>query len=202
MAKMFDSIDERLGEFVRKQRIFFTASAAAEGRVNVSPKDGASLRILNERSVAYLDQTGSGNETAEHVRANGRLTLMFFAFEGAPMILRLYGAARVLARNSRDYSELLHSAFGGVEPPGARQIVVLDVDRVQTSCGYGVPLFEYAGERDTLRRWAQSKGESGLQEYRRQKNEVSIDGFPTGLLDSVSEGEQAAEVGSGTKIEA
>ena len=201
VAKTLDSIDERLREFIQRQRIFFTASASAEGRVNVSPKDGASLRILTELKVAYLDQTGSGNETAAHVRANGRLTLMFCAFEGAPMILRLYGVGKVLARNSGEYSELLDSAFGGVEPAGARQIVVLDVDRVQTSCGYGVPLFEYAGERDTLRRWAQSKGEEGLKEYRKQKNSVSIDGFPIGLPLSDS-GNETAAVESGTKIEA
>ncbi|HXS76838.1 MAG TPA: pyridoxamine 5'-phosphate oxidase family protein [Terracidiphilus sp.] len=199
MAKAFGSIDERLGEFIRKQRIFFTASAAADGRVNVSPKDAMSLRMLNESRVAYLDQTGSGNETAAHVRANGRLTMMFCAFEGAPMILRLYGKATVLPRRSAEYSELLHSAFDGVEPAGARQMMVLDVDRVQTSCGYGVPLFEYVRERDTLQRWALSKGESGLEEYWRQKNVVSIDGFPTGLLDS--EGSETAQLGSGTKIE-
>ena len=202
MAKTFDFIDDRLAEFIRKQRIFFTASAAAEGRVNVSPKDGASLRILNERRAAYLDQTGSGNETAAHVLANGRLTLMFCAFEGAPMILRLYGTAKVLARHSGEYLELLNSAFGGIEPPGARQIVVLDMDRVQTSCGYGVPLFDYVGERDTLRRWAQSKGDEGLKEYRKQKNVVSIDGFPTGLPDSALQGSGAVEHESGTRIEA
>lgn len=206
MAKTLDLIDEKLGEFIRKQRVFFTASAAAEGRVNVSPKDAASLRILNELRVAYLDQTGSGNETAAHVKANGRLTVMFCALVGAPMILRLYGMAKVLPRRSAEYAELLASAFGGVEPPGARQMVVLDVDRVQTSCGYGVPLFEYAGERDTLRRWATSKGEAGLEDYRRQKNAVSIDGLPTGLPE-LGEVERTAEpessgVESGTRIEA
>lgn len=204
MAKTFDVIDERLGEFIRKQRIFFTASAAAEGRVNVSPKDGASLRILSGVRVVYLDQTGSGNETAAHVRASGRLTLMFCAFEGAPIILRLYGAARVLPRRSAEYVGLVASEFGGAEPPGARQMFVLDVDRVQTSCGYGVPLFEYGGERDTLRRWAEARGETGLKDYRRQKNEISIDGLPTGLVDigdaEGTEGE-SSEVGSGTKME-
>ena len=205
MAKVLDSIDARLNEFIRRQRIFFTASAAANGRVNVSPKDGASLRILNELKVAYLDQTGSGNETAAHVRASGRLTLMFCAFEGAPMILRLYGSAKVLPRRSGEYTDLLESAFGGVEPPGARQIIVLDLDRVQTSCGYGVPLFDYAGERDTLRRWALSKGEAGLKEYRQQKNAVSIDGLPTGPVDS-DDPEDAgraspADTGSGTRME-
>jgi len=183
VAKTLDLIDERLSEFIRKQRVFFTASAAAEGRVNVSPKDAASLRILNELRVAYLDQTGSGNETAAHVRSNRRLTMMFCAFEGAPMILRLYGLATVLRRKSAGYTELLGSAFGGVEPPGARQIVVLEVDRVQTSCGYGVPLFEYVGERDTLRRWALAKGDAGLEEYWRLKNVESIDGFPTGIFE-------------------
>jgi len=206
VAKTLDVIDERLGEFIRKQRIFFTASAAAEGRVNVSPKDGASLRILSGLRVAYLDQTGSGNETAAHVRASGRLTLMFCAFEGAPMILRLYGAARVLPRKSAEYLELMVSEFGGAEPPGARQMFVLDVDRVQTSCGYGVPLFEYGGDRDTLRRWAAAKGAEGLKVYRSQKNEISIDGLPTGLVDvDDSEGAagcDSAEVGSSTKMEA
>jgi hypothetical protein len=206
VAKTLDLIDERLSEFIRKQRVFFTASAAAEGRVNVSPKDAASLRILNELRVAYLDQTGSGNETAAHVKANGRLTLMFCALEGAPMILRLYGVAKVLPRRSAEYAELLQSAFGGVEPPGARQMMVLDVDRVQTSCGYGVPLFEYVGERNTLRRWAESKGEAGLQDYRRQKNAISIDGLPTWLPES-GEDERTVEneprgVESGTRIEA
>ena len=183
MAKVFESIDARLTDFIAQQKIFFTASAAADGRVNVSPKDGASLRILDEKKVAYLDQTGSGNETAAHLRASRRLTLMFCAFEGAPMILRLYGRARVVTRKSAAYADLLNSAFGGVEPPGARQIILIDVYRVQTSCGYGVPLFQYAGERDTLRRWAQAKGETGLEEYWRMKNLQSIDGLPTGIFE-------------------
>jgi predicted pyridoxine 5'-phosphate oxidase superfamily flavin-nucleotide-binding protein len=204
VAKTLDSIDDRLADFIRKQRVFFTASAAADGRVNVSPKDAASLRILNELKVAYLDQTGSGNETAAHLLANGRLTLMFCAFEPPPMILRLYGIAKVLPRGSDPYLDLLNSAFDAAEPPGARQMIVLDVDRVQTSCGYGVPLFQYAGERDTLRKWATSKGEAGLRDYRRQKNVLSIDGQPTGLLDSedgVGNTDLRGEVQSETKIE-
>jgi len=200
LAKMFDEIDERLAEFIRRQKIFFTASAASNGRVNVSPKDGESLRVLDPTRVVYLDQTGSGNETAAHVRTSGRLTVMFCAFEGAPMILRLYGTAKVLRRGSAEYLELLNSEFRAVEPPGARQIIVLKVERVQTSCGYGVPLFEYVGERDTLRRWAVSKGDAGLEEYRRQKNTLSIDGLQTGLLGP--EIDEASEVESGTKIEA
>jgi predicted pyridoxine 5'-phosphate oxidase superfamily flavin-nucleotide-binding protein len=184
MAKRFSTLEASHTEFIHKQRIFFTGSAAREGRVNVSPKDGAALRILGANRVAYLDQTGSGNETAAHIRAHGRLTLMFCAFDGPPMIPRLYGQGKVLARGSADYRKSLDAGFDGEERPGARQIVVLDVDLVLTSCGYGVPLFDYAGERLTLTRWAEAKGGAGLTEYRREKNLASIDGFPTGILES------------------
>jgi Pyridoxamine 5'-phosphate oxidase len=184
MAKQFTCIEPHQREFILQQRIFFTASAAAQGRVNVSPKDGAALRIINANSVAYLDQTGSGNETAAHLRANGRMTIMFCAFAGAPMILRLYGQGKVLSRGSFAYSDLLASAFENEERPGSRQIVVLAIDLVQTSCGYGVPLFEYIDERKTLTRWAEAKGEAGIEEYRRSKNVFSIDGYPTGILES------------------
>jgi hypothetical protein len=183
MAKQFQRIESNHHDFIQQQRVFFIASAAAEGRVNVSPKDRASLRILNENSVAYLDQTGSGNETAAHLRAHGRLTLMFCAFAGPPLILRLYGQGRTFGRGSREYTDLLASAFSNEERPGSRQIVLLDIDLVQTSCGYGVPLFEYVDERPTLTRWAESKGEDGLEEYRRLKNRFSIDGLPTGLFE-------------------
>jgi hypothetical protein len=184
MGKQFQSIESNHREFILQQRVFFVASAAAEGRVNVSPKDGAALRILSANSVAYLDQTGSGNETAAHLRASGRLTLMFCAFAGAPMILRLYGQGRTLPRGGGAYSGLLASAFENEERPGSRQIVVLEIDLVQTSCGFGVPLFEYIDERPTLTRWAQAKGETGLEEYRRLKNAFSIDGLPTGIPES------------------
>jgi predicted pyridoxine 5'-phosphate oxidase superfamily flavin-nucleotide-binding protein len=184
MAKQFTSIETHHRNFILQQRIFFTASAAAQGRVNVSPKDAAALRILSANSVAYLDQTGSGNETAAHLRANGRLTIMFCAFAGPPLILRLYGQGEVLPRGSLAYSDLLASAFENEERPGSRQIVVLAIDLVQTSCGYGVPLFEYIDERPTLTRWAEAKGEAGIEEYRRSKNAYSIDGLPTGILES------------------
>jgi Pyridoxamine 5'-phosphate oxidase len=186
MAKQFTCIEAKHHEFILQQHVFFTASAAAEGRVNVSPKDGAALRILSPNRVAYLDQTGSGNETAAHLRAHGRLTLMFCAFAGAPLILRLYGQGKVLPRGDRAYSDLLASAYDHEERPGSRQIVVLDIDLVQTSCGYGVPLFEYVAERPTLTRWAEAKGETGLEEYRQLKNAFSIDGLPTGILESSS----------------
>jgi len=183
MAKQFPRIEPAHRDFIGRQRIFFTASAAAGGRVNVSPRGTDALRVLGDNAVAYLDCTGSGNETAAHLRASGRLTLMLCAFEGPPRILRLYGQGRILRRGGADYAALLEAAFGGAEPPGARQIVALDVDLVQTSCGYGVPLFDYAGERPSLAHWAEAKGEAGLEAYRREKNAYSIDGLPTGLLD-------------------
>ncbi|GGA79940.1 pyridoxamine 5'-phosphate oxidase [Edaphobacter acidisoli] len=183
MGKRFERIEPAHREFILTQRVFFNASAALEGRVNVSPRDVASLRVLDEYRVVYLDLTGSGNETAAHLRVSPRLTLMFCAFTGAPMVLRLYGHGRTIAHHSREYAELLASAFGGSETPGARQMVMLDVEMVQTSCGYNVPFFDYTGERETLRRWAENKGQDGLKQYWREKNTASIDGFPTGILE-------------------
>src|SRR5271154_4626265 len=139
MAQFFDHIPAKLQDFIGRQHVFFTASATADSRVNLSPKGSDCLRVVGEREVVYLDQTGSGNETAAHLRSDGRLTIMFCAFEGAPMILRLYGRGRSLPQGCDEYAKLLASAFGGEEPPGARQIVVLDVESVQTSCGYSVP---------------------------------------------------------------
>lgn len=181
MAKQFAEIGPAHRDFIARQRIFFTASAAPGSRINLSPKDGASLRVLGPNLAAYLDCTGSGNETSAHMLADGRLTIMVCAFEGPPMILRLYGRGRVVHRGTAEYAGLLEAEFGGAEPAGARQIVMLDVDLVQTSCGYGVPLFDYEGERPSLTRWAEAKGEEGLVTYRREKNAVSIDGLPTGL---------------------
>lgn len=181
MGQAFASIEAAHREFIARQRIFFTASAAAGGRVNVSPKDTASLRILGPRQVVWMDLTGSGNETAAHLRAHGQLTVMFCGFEEPPMILRFYGRGRVLARGTAEYRDLLAAEFGSQERPGARQMILLDVDRVQSSCGYGVPRFDYVGERPTLTRWAQAKGEDGLEKYWRLKNSESIDGLPTGI---------------------
>jgi hypothetical protein len=181
MAKFFEQIEPAHAAFIARQHIFFTASAAATGRVNVSPRGADAFRVLSPNAVAYLDETGSGNETAAHLRASGRLTIMFCGFENVPMILRLYGQGRSLARGTPEYSALLESAYDNREPPGARQIICLDVDLVQTSCGYGVPLFDYKEDRPTLRRWAEDKGEDGVAAYRRQKNVRSLDGFATGI---------------------
>lgn len=181
MAKQFPKMEPAHREFILRQHVFFTGSAAADGRVNVSPKGMDTLRVIDDATVAWLDLTGSGNETAAHVRAAGRLTLMFCAFEGPPTILRLYGRGRVLPRGGEDYRALLAAHFDGRETVGARQIVALDVDLVQTSCGYAVPFMDFRADRPGLVNWATAKGEEGLRAYRAEKNRVSLDGFPTGL---------------------
>jgi hypothetical protein len=178
MAKFYPGITPTLAEFIGRQHLFFTASAAATGRVNLSPKGLDSLRILGETRVAYLDLTGSGAETAAHLEADGRLTLLFCSFEGEPLILRLYGRGRMVSPADPDWNEL---APNFPDIPGARAIVVLDIDSVQTSCGFGVPIYHYAGQRDDLVRWAEKKGDAGLAAYRAEKNRTSIDGLPTGL---------------------
>jgi Pyridoxamine 5'-phosphate oxidase len=179
VGKQFAEILPAFRDFIEHQHIFFTGSATSSSRVNISPRSTDALRVLGPNQVAYLDQTGSGNETAAHMLADGRMTIMFCAFDGAPMILRLYGRGRCLPKGTDAYAALLASAFSGEETPGARQIVVLDVDLVQSSCGYAVPLFDHVGERDTLRNWAVRQGEDGLAEYWRTRNAVSIDGLPT-----------------------
>lgn len=182
MAKQYDRLDERLTRFIQRQHMFFVASATADSRVNVSPKGLDALRVIHDNRVCYLDATGSGSETAAHLAADGRLTIMFCAFEGPPMILRLYGRGVAHRRGTPAYAALLQARFDGRELPGARQIVVLDFDLVQTSCGYAVPLYGFEAQRDTLDNWAAQKGEDGLDAYRREKNRVSIDGLPTGLI--------------------
>ncbi len=183
MAKQLPCIDASCRDFIDRQRIFFAASAAPGARINLSPRGTDAFAVLDDRTVAYLDRTGSGNETAAHLKADGRLTLMFCAFDGPPNILRFYGRGEVVRRGSEAYRDILAQAFDGKEPAGVRQIVRLHVDRVQTSCGYGTPLFDYRGERPSLDNWASAKGEEGLEAYRREKNAVSIDGLPTGLFD-------------------
>jgi hypothetical protein len=181
MAKQFPHIEPAQAAFIAAQHIFFTASAAATGRVNISPRGADAFRVVDPNTVAYLDETGSGNETAAHLRASGRLTIMFCGFENVPMILRLYGQGQSLPRGTPEYNALLEAAFGNQETPGARQIIRLNVDLVQTSCGYGVPLFDYKEDRPTLRRWAEARGEAGVAAYWREKNVFSIDGFETGV---------------------
>ena len=180
MAKFYTELNEELSAFIARQHVFFTATATGEGHINLSPKGMNSLRCIDNKTVAYLDVTGSGNETAAHVLADGRITLMFCSFDTQPLILRLYGHGRVLRPRDSEWPQRL-ALF---EPlPGARQIMVIDIESVQTSCGYGVPRFKLIGERDTLSRWAEKKGPEGLQDYWREKNQISIDGLPTRLLE-------------------
>jgi hypothetical protein len=180
MARTYPAITDELRAFIAAQHVFFVASAplAADGHVNLSPKGLDSLRVLGPRRVAYLDLTGSGSETAAHLRENGRLTLMFCAFAGPPRILRLYGTGATALPGSATWAEL-RPLFP--DHPGARQFIVAEIARVQTSCGFAVPRYEYAGERATLRRFAEAQGEAGLDAYRREKNARSIDGLPTPL---------------------
>jgi hypothetical protein len=182
MAKFLEKIDERTRRFIGEQKMFFTASAplAADGRVNLSPKGIDTFRVLDERTVCYLDLTGSGNETAAHVAENGRLTIMFCSFSGAPLILRLYGRGAVVSRNSEKWKDL---AGLFEDYPGVRQIIVLHVESLQTSCGFGVPLYDFREERSQLIEWAERKGADGIKAYQHEKNSVSIDGLPTGISD-------------------
>lgn len=169
--------------------MFFVASAPldAAGHINVSPKGMDCLRVLGPLQVAYLDLTGSGNETSAHLTENGRITFMFCAFAGPPSILRLYGSGTTILPGSAAWSEL-RPLFP--DYPGVRQIIVADINRVQTSCGFAVPLYEYQGQRDTLTRWAKSKGDEALEAYREEKNMTSIDGLTTAL--GVQVGQQEA----------
>ena len=186
MAKLHEQITDRLAEFIRAQPMFFVASAplAADGHVNVSPKGLDCLRILSAQRVAYVDLTGSGNETSAHILENGRITLMFCAFGGPPQLLRLYGQGHTVLPGSDEWAQL---APLFPEYHSARQIIAADIERVQTSCGYAVPLMDYVGQRDTLLRWADSKDDQGLEEYRCEKNVRSIDGLPTPLAERLQD---------------
>lgn len=181
MARFYPALDTRHRGFIAAQKIFFTASGTASSRLNLSPKGMDSLHVLSNTRIAYLDLTGSGNETAAHLKHDGRLTLMWCSFDTDPLILRAYGHGHIVRRQDAEWAEL-HAHFAAL--PGERQIIVLDIESVQTSCGYAVPTYTYIGERDTLARWAEKKGVVGLLDYWRDKNQVSIDGLPTDLLEN------------------
>jgi hypothetical protein len=184
MAEQFSEISEELAQWISEQKIFFTATAAPNSRVNLSPREGSALRVLGPNAIVYLDKTGSGNETAAHLKADGRMTIMLCSVEGPPRILRLFGQGRVIHRDSNEYDKILQAEYEGTAPPGARQIIHLRLDLAQTSCGFGVPLFSFERERDVLVRWAAGKGEAGISAYWAEKNQTSIDGLPTGILDA------------------
>jgi Pyridoxamine 5''-phosphate oxidase. len=158
-------------------------TATADSKVNVSPKGMNSFKVINNNTIAWLNVTGSGNETAAHVQVQPRMTIMFAAFEGKPMILRLYGSASVVHYNSDSWDEL-YQLFPPL--PGARQIFTLSIELVQTSCGMSVPFFDYVSEREQLSDWANNKGEDGIKAYWKEKNQSSLDGIATNILEKTN----------------
>jgi hypothetical protein len=176
MGKQFDSISSSHREFIEKQHMFFVATADRFGRINLSPKGLDSLRVLDEKHVLWLNLTGSGNETAPHVFNNNRMTLMFCSFDADPLILRLYGKADAFHGKEPQWDQYI----GLFAPsPGNRQLFLMEIERVMTSCGYGVPRYEYIGQRPDLPAWADAKGEAGIRSYWKEKNQLSIDGVGT-----------------------
>ena len=180
MGKFYERLDAPLTEFIQQQHMFFVGSASGNSSVNISPKGLDAFRILDDATVAYLDVTGSGNETSAHIEQGGNMTVMFCAFEGRPKIVRLYGKGEVVRPRDARWGELF-AHF--TEIPGTRQIIVVHIARVQTSCGMAVPLYDYVGQRDELVTWAEKKGADGLETYWRDRNQQSIDGLPTRLLE-------------------
>ena len=182
MGKCYDHLDADLQAWIARQKMFFVATAplAASGHVNCSPKGGDFFRVLGEREVAYLDLTGSGVETISHLQENGRVLLMFCAFEGSPKIVRLHGKGEVVYPKDPRYAELIQRF---PNHRGARAIVRVEVTRISGSCGFGVPLFDFVAQRDMLDAWAAKKGPENLPAYRHEKNQVSIDRLPGYLGD-------------------
>lgn len=177
MGKTFDAIDDDLADWIGRQRVFFVATAplAADGLVNCSPRGMDTLRLLGPRAVAWLDLTGSGIETIAHLRENGRIVLMLCAFEGPPRIVRLHGTGETLTPDHPDW-DALRGRFPDL--PGARAIVRVALTRISDSCGFAVPRYDFVGERDTLVRYAQQKGDDALRAYRAERNARSLDGLP------------------------
>lgn len=183
MGKKMTEIPEPIQEFIKKQKVFFVGTAAPTGRVNVSPKGMDSFKVINANKVVWLNLTGSGNETAAHLLQNNRMTIMWCAFEGAPMILRLYGSAKIYHLGEPEFDQYVPQFE---DQHGARQVVVMNVDMVMTSCGFGVPLMDFTEKRTTLTEWSERKGDEGLKKYWEEKNVVSIDGFDTGMKDHLN----------------
>jgi Pyridoxamine 5'-phosphate oxidase len=180
MGKLHDSIKPAHKEFIEQQHIFFvsTAPLSSDGRVNLSPKGLDCFRVISDHRVGYMDLISSGNETSAHTLENGRITIMFCSFEGAPNILRLYGKGITVLPGTKEWED--YSPHFKIFP-STRQLIIADIDLVQTSCGFGVPLYNYSGERDIHFEWAEKKGADGLIEYVQQNNLKSLDGLPTNL---------------------
>ncbi len=177
MGKVYDTLEESLKDFIQRQQMFFVATAplSGSGRINLSPKGLDSLRILGDHSVAYADLVGSGIETVAHIRENGRIVLMFCAFEGPPKIVRLHGQGEVIEPSHGDFQQL-RSQFP--EYAGLRCFIRIDCERISDSCGFGVPLFDYAGQRSQLIDWAEGVGAEGMAKYQDKANSKSLDDLP------------------------
>ena len=180
MGGFHDHIREQEKAFIEKQKMFFVATAplAQDTHINLSPKGGDSFRVLSQNRVAYMDLVGSGNETSAHLLENGRITFMFCSYDGPPNILRLYGTGHTVLPKDAEWEEL--SALFPLLTH-TRQIIVADIYKIQNSCGYSVPLYTYTGERTQAQQWAEKKGIEGIEEYKKEKNRISIDGLPTAL---------------------
>mgnify|MGYP005992848811 FL=1 len=180
MSKFYKKINTRLHKFIDQQKIFFVATAPNSGRINLSPKGMDSFRVLSENRVLWLNVTGSGNETAAHLLENKRITIMFCSFEKAPNILRLYGTGKEIKEGDASWNELIQLF---PETPGTRQIFDIHVNSAQTSCGMSIPYYEFKGERNDLNNWAAEQGKEGIKQYWEDKNQTSIDGLPTQIMD-------------------
>ena len=180
MSKFYTKITPRLQKFIEAQKIFFVATAPNSGRINLSPKGMDSFRVMNENRILWLNVTGSGNETAAHLLENKRITIMFCSFEKVPNILRLYGKGTEIKPNDNGWEEVL-SLFP--KTPGTRQIFDITIESAQTSCGMSIPFFEFKGERNDLNDWAENQGKDGIESYWENRNQTSIDGLPTNILE-------------------
>lgn len=180
MGQLFSELRPEHEVFIKKQRMYFVATAPidSDGHVNLSPKGYDSFRIVSPTEVAYLDLTGSGNETSAHLQENGRITIMFCAFEGPPLIMRLYGKGSVILPDTPRWDELVGD-FPAL--PGARQIITVSIQEVKTSCGWAIPFYSYSKERETLQKWTLAKNEQELLDYQIEYNVRSMDGLPTPL---------------------
>ena len=180
MSKFYTKITNRLQKFIEAQKIFFVATAPNSGRINLSPKGMDSFRVMNENRVLWLNVTGSGNETAAHLLENKRITIMFCSFEKVPNILRLYGKGTEIKEGDTNWNELIQLF---PETPGTRQIFDITIESAQTSCGMSIPFYEFKGERNDLNDWATEQGKEGIENYWENRNQTSIDGLPTKILE-------------------
>lgn len=180
MADQYKALNQNLTEFIQRQKIYFVSTAAADGRVNLSPKGMDSLRVINDNKIVWLNLTGSGNETAAHLQKVNRITLMFCSFDKQPMILRIYGTAQTIHTRDADWDK-----YSGLfeDYPAARQIFDIDIEIVQTSCGFAVPHYDFVAERETLRNWGAKRNKEDVKAYWEEKNQQSLDGFPTFILE-------------------